>query len=63
MAVGDLLTALALMMVLEGILPAASPDALRRAFRQAAEMDDRALRTAGLLSMGLGALLLYGVRG
>jgi len=63
LAVGDLLTALALMMVLEGVLPAANPGALRRAFLQAAEMDDRSLRTAGFLSMGIGVLLLYGVRG
>jgi len=49
--------------VIEGILPAASPGGLRRVFLQAAEMDDRSLRTAGLISMGLGVLLLYWVRG
>jgi len=60
---GDLLTAIALLLVIEGILPAANPGALRRVFLQAAEMDDRSLRTVGLLSMGVGVLLLYWVRG
>lgn len=59
----DLLAALALLLVIEGLLPALNPGALRRVLLQAAEMDDRSLRIAGLLSMGLGALLLYGVRG
>ncbi len=63
MDMGDLLTAIALLLVIEGILPAASPGGLRRVFLQAAEMDDRSLRTAGLISMGLGVLLLYWVRG
>ncbi len=59
----DLLTAIALLLVLEGILPAAHPGGLRRVFLQAAEMDDRSLRTVGLISMAAGVLLLYGVRG
>ncbi len=63
MAIGDLLTAVALLLVIEGVLPAANPGGLRRIFLQAAEMDDRSLRIVGLVSMGAGVLLLYGVRG
>lgn len=57
-----LLTALALMLVLEGILPFLSPDTLRRVMRQMAGMDNRSLRLSGLFSMLAGLLLLYLVR-
>ncbi len=59
----DLLSAVALLLVLEGVLPAASPGAMRRVLLQAAEMDDGSLRKVGLFSMAAGALLLYWVRG
>lgn len=62
MAVQDFLTAVALLMVIEGIMPAASPEMFRNAMRQAGEMDDGSLRVVGLISMGLGLLLLYLVR-
>ncbi len=58
----DLLAALALVLVLEGLLPFASPGALRRAMLQMAQLDDRGLRVAGLVSMLLGLALLYLVR-
>lgn len=58
----DLLTAVALLLVLEGILPFANPQGLRRAMLQLAQLDDRALRLAGLFSMLLGAGLLYWLR-
>lgn len=55
----DLLSALALMLVLEGLLPFASPSLLRRVLLQAAQMDDRGLRASGLASMAVGIVLLY----
>ena len=58
----DLLAALALMLVIEGIFPFASPSAMRRVLAQFSLMDDRGLRTAGLASMALGVILLYLVR-
>ncbi len=58
----ELLTAIALMLVIEGILPFLSPEALRRALERAARLDARALRLCGLLSMLGGVLLLYAVR-
>ncbi len=58
----DVLTALALLLVLEGILPFASPRVLRQVLVQAAQLDDHTLRAAGLVSMLLGLALLYLVR-
>jgi len=59
----DLWAAVALMLVVEGMLPFASPARMRRAFAALAMMDDRALRLAGLISMATGVILLYIVRG
>ena len=58
----DFLAALALMLVIEGILPFLSPDTMRRVVLQMAQMDDKSLRVAGLASMIAGALLLYWAR-
>lgn len=58
----DLLAALALMLVLEGILPFVNPDALRRTLQTVGQMDDRSLRVVGLVSMLAGVVLLYVVR-
>lgn len=59
----DLGVALALMLVLEGILPFISPAALRRTLVAMSEASDRALRLTGLASMAFGLLLLYVVNG
>ena len=58
----DLLTAVALVLVLEGIMPFISPDALRKALIVAAGLNDATLRFVGLTSMLLGLLLLYFLR-
>ncbi len=58
----DLLSAVALLMVMEGILPFLNPAILRRTLLQMAQLEDRALRIAGLLSMLGGLFLLYWVR-
>ncbi|HEX5515500.1 MAG TPA: DUF2065 domain-containing protein [Gammaproteobacteria bacterium] len=55
----DLLSAFALMLVLEGLLPFASPDLLRRVLLQAVQLNDRGLRLSGLASMLVGVALLY----
>jgi hypothetical protein len=59
----DLWAACALYLVLEGIMPFVNPRGMKRALAQLSQLDDRALRVAGLLSMAAGALLLYFVRG
>lgn len=58
----ELLLGLALMLVIEGILPFLSPSTLRQAFMSLAQMDDRSLRLSGLLSMVIGVILLYVAR-
>jgi hypothetical protein len=58
----DLFAALALVMIIEGLLPFANPGAMRRAMLMLAGLDEGRLRTAGLVSMIAGLLLLYFVR-
>ncbi|MCF6218971.1 MAG: DUF2065 domain-containing protein [Gammaproteobacteria bacterium] len=58
----ELLVAIALVLVIEGILPFVNPKGMRRAWATLAEMDDKSLRSTGLISMGIGVLLLYLVR-
>lgn len=54
----DLLAALALMLVLEGLLPFLNPGGWRRVFSQLAQNSDRDLRIGGAICMVLGLLLL-----
>ena len=58
----DLWAALALMLVLEGILPFLSPDSVRRLLQSMSEVDNRSMRISGLVSMLAGVGLLYLVR-
>lgn len=58
----ELLTAIGLLLVLEGILPFLRPDLWREGVRQIARMEDRALRIAGLVSMIAGVVLIYLIR-
>ncbi len=58
----DLWVAMALMLVLEGIIPFLSPDTLRRMLVAMIQMDNRGMRIAGLVSMLTGVGLLYLVR-
>lgn len=57
-----LLTALALVLVIEGILPFLLPAMWREAFRRLTEMSDGQVRFIGLSSMVAGILLLYLIR-
>jgi uncharacterized protein YjeT (DUF2065 family) len=58
----DLLAALGLFLVLEGIAPFLNPRGVKRAFAKLLEVHDRELRYAGLGSMLVGVLILYLVR-
>lgn len=58
----DLLAAIALVLVLEGILPFLNPQGLRKTLLTMTQMDDRSLRWIGLISMLAGLGLLYLVR-
>jgi uncharacterized protein YjeT (DUF2065 family) len=57
-----LVTALALMMVLEGVFPFLGPAAWRTFFRRITEMSDGQIRFFGLSSMIVGLLILLLVR-
>ena len=60
---GDLLVpAIALMLVLEGILPLTAPKFWRDVFRQMIELRDGQIRFVGMMSVGIGLALLYFVR-
>ena len=58
----DLWAALALLLVLEGILPFLNPAAVRRMLEAVSQVDDRSMRISGLVSMMAGLVLLYIVR-
>ena len=58
----DLLTAIALVFILEGIMPFINPDGLRKMFMMAVQLDNTTLRFIGLTSMIAGLVLLYFVR-
>ena len=60
--VSDLLAALGLFLVLEGIAPFLNPQGVKRAFARLLQIQDRELRFAGLGSMLVGVLILFWVR-
>jgi len=62
MAWTDLLSALGLMLILEGLLPWASPARWRNMMRQVGEASDNSLRLIGAASMVAGMLILYFAR-
>ena len=53
------LAALAIMLVIEGILPFTAPRLWRETFRKLIEMSDGQIRFAGLTSMMIGLVILY----
>ena len=55
-------TAMALVLVFEGLLPFASPALWRQIFERALQMTDAQLRVMGAVSMVLGLLLLLTLR-
>ena len=58
----DLLAALGLFFVMEGIAPFLNPAGVKRALARLLEVRDRELRIAGLGSMLVGVLILFLVR-
>jgi len=58
-----LLTAIALMLIIEGILPFLVPGIWRETFRKLTELTDGQIRFIGLTSMLAGLLVLYFARG
>ena len=58
----DLLAALCLVLVIEGIVPFLAPSSWRNMMLTAAQTDDKNIRRLGLVSMLLGAGLLFVVK-
>jgi uncharacterized protein YjeT (DUF2065 family) len=58
----DLLAALALVLIIEGMVPFINPSSLRRMLVTISQLDDRTIRVTGLASMVCGVVLLYLVR-
>jgi uncharacterized protein len=55
-----LASAVALVLILEGLLPFLNPGAWRRVFERALQLTDAQIRLLGLSSLGLGvAILLF----
>jgi uncharacterized protein YjeT (DUF2065 family) len=54
-----LLTAFALMLVIEGVLPFLAPQLWRETFRRLTELTEVQIRFIGLTSMIVGLFLLY----
>ncbi|HET9668707.1 MAG TPA: DUF2065 family protein [Casimicrobiaceae bacterium] len=52
-------TSLALLLILEGLLPFAAPRVWREGFRHLTELTDGQLRFIGMMSVGVGLLALY----
>jgi len=59
----DLLSALVLVLVIEGIAVAVAPGMLRRAADTLSALPEPVRRTGGLAAAGLGLLLVWLVRG
>jgi uncharacterized protein len=58
----DLLAALAIVCIIEGIMPFINPASTRRLLAKMASMEEREMRIAGLASMLVGLAVLYLVR-
>jgi len=58
----ELFSALALVLVIEGLMPFISPKGWRETMLQASRLEDKTLRTIGFVSMLFGVVLLYLMR-
>ena len=58
----SIIPALALVLVIEGMLPFLSPKSWRDAMSQAAQLPDNVLRSFGFASMMAGVVILYFVQ-
>lgn len=57
----QILIALALLLIIEGIMPFINPNGWKNLLRAILDMDNAALRTGGFISMMIGLVLLYTV--
>jgi uncharacterized protein YjeT (DUF2065 family) len=62
MGMTTFIMAVALMLILEGVLPFIAPTVWRDTFRKITQMSDGQIRFVGLSSMIVGLLILFWVR-
>lgn len=55
----DLFNAIALLLIIEGLLPFLSPSSMKKTYKKLYEIPDKDLRIAGVIGMIGGLLLLY----
>lgn len=55
----NLLLALALLLVIEGLLPFLNPAGFKQAMQMIAQMSEKRLRITGFFSMVVGVLMMY----
>ena len=58
----DLAAALAIVCIIEGVMPFINPAGMKRLLAKLSAMEERELRFGGLFSMLVGLLILYLVR-
>ena len=58
----DLLAALAIVCIIEGVMPFINPSGTKRLLTRMAAMEEREMRIVGLVSMLVGLAILYLVR-
>jgi uncharacterized protein YjeT (DUF2065 family) len=58
----DLFAALAIVCVIEGVMPFVNPGGMKRLLSRIASMEDREMRIAGFISMAVGLTILFLVR-
>jgi uncharacterized protein YjeT (DUF2065 family) len=58
----DFFAALAIVCIIEGIMPFINPQGLKRLLTKLAAMEERELRLGGLISMAVGLAILFLVR-
>jgi len=59
----DLATALALVLVLEGLICALFPSVLKDMMKKVLEMPENSLRLGGVISLAIGVLAVWFIRG
>ncbi|MDA0679177.1 MAG: DUF2065 domain-containing protein [Proteobacteria bacterium] len=58
----DILTAISLYLIIEGMIPFVGPGVFRKTVQRVAQMDDNGLRLTGLSVASVGIIMLYIVR-
>jgi uncharacterized protein YjeT (DUF2065 family) len=58
----DLFAALAILCIIDGIMPFINPAGMKRLLARIASLDDRDVRIGGLISMAIGLTILFLVR-